>query len=1168
MEEQDDLTGGDGNPSGPAVSQPMAVDPNQVFQMFQQLTANSQAATDAALRAVNSMQSFVVSAGSSRPESSTGRNEDVTKVLKQPGVFEHERRDDQAKYWPEWAFTMRLWLGYLDPEYIQELSSVEQAPESVPGLAAMSAEQKARALKLYAILATYIRGPALKIVRSVETHNGFAGWGALISHLEARSRQRALALLDGLTSFQFGKRTTTEGIYEFERLVREYELAAGGGTTFSEELKIAALLRNAPASVKTQLQLSLSPSTTYSGLRSVLLSFDKSSINWTAQSTVNSALGTDDGKHHHDDGGNRPMEMDRVYEKGKGKGKGKTKGKGKQKGPPVPLPEKGKGKGKGKQKGKGAPSNSSSSGTTCWICGKQGHTSKTCWQKDKSVRQIEQGDAHPGPSAQNQPGSSTGPVQTTAQTSVGNVRRIAVVDFTGTPANKTGACRVCSSGSARAVEYFDLTLRDDEDDWCFPDPFAPQFDFSYESVCSGDFWSIRPVQINQVFEEQSCEEAVDVTLDLLGPNGWVEVKERFLVGPVQQPILCLGKFLQNGWGLNPSHDNKLLLTNGEGASIDVAFKNNSLLAQAFVRALNTSPCIVRLSEVMDKLSVQSGWRVVETDDLWIPVFVAASTTRFQSGEPAYKPEIWPYRTTVIRQNEQWELIDCNMPYMSEVLPFGRLGARSVCSLTIFHQASLQWDLFFSEPSACPAMFQFLGFRNPDHPFPTLADFHDVPAEDEGVGKEQLDLGEDPANPLRAEASIQADLPVEAVRHAPPPQVDPPAKIKVGVELTLESSLKSLRTGCQFLGLGKSGSKAVCWKRLLDHLQNFESQLAADVSRELYELDHRVPTAVAISQRPDDALVELHELTHLPTEPWCETCMQTKCKEDRALSMPRIGDELRSFPTFQFDFAYTKCTDSSSIDVPVADQPHVTTFVGVDNWTRSCLVVPVEEKGKKSLKRLTQEICKFLGRLGYEEVCLKSDNEPSCKQLQESVIVTRARLGLKTLSMYNPPGPGHETANARVERMIQTVRRQAMCLRLTVEKNYKVKLDNHACIWPWCFQHASFLIQRFQVHRQVGMTAHEQVSGGPYVGKLCQFAEPVLFRVAAKKKGDIAWHKGIWLGKNEENDRHIVQVLGTPLCSLKCEVCLGTIEALSMMNPLSRVSPKVSLRRWFLVVMKS
>lgn len=240
---------------------------------------------------------------------------------------------------------------------ISNETMVEENPDRIPNLAGMSDAMKTRSMKLYAILATYIRGPTLKIVRAVELHNGYAGWGALVTHLEPRSRQRALALLDGLTSFHFGKRTITEGVSEFERLVHEYELAAGGGTKFSEELKIATLLRNAPATIKPQLQLTLSSATTYTGLRNTLLAYDRASVNWNASNVVGGTLGSESVRPSMDTGGT--MDVDRITKgdyKSKGKGKdrykGDSKGKGKGKGKGPPLPYKGKG-GKGKDKDSG-----------------------------------------------------------------------------------------------------------------------------------------------------------------------------------------------------------------------------------------------------------------------------------------------------------------------------------------------------------------------------------------------------------------------------------------------------------------------------------------------------------------------------------------------------------------------------------------------------------------------------------------------------------------------------------------------------------------------------------------------------------------------------------------------------------------------------------------------
>ena len=47
----------------------------------------------------------------------------------------------------------------------------------------------------------------------------------------------------------------------------------------------------------------------------------------------------------------------------------------------------------------------------------------------------------------------------------------------------------------------------------------------------------------------------------------------------------------------------------------------------------------------------------------------------------------------------------------------------------------------------------------------------------------------------------------------------------GTALTVNSSLRALRAGCESFGLSKRGSKQMCLKRMLDHLQ-MQTLLAA------------------------------------------------------------------------------------------------------------------------------------------------------------------------------------------------------------------------------------------------------------------------------------------------------------------------------------------------------
>ena len=77
---------------------------------------------------------------------------------------------------------------------------------------------------------------------------------------------------------------------------------------------------------------------------------------------------------------------------------------------------------------------------------------------------------------------------------------------------------------------------------------------------------------------------------------------------------------------------------------------------------------------------------------------------------------------------------------------------------------------------------------------------------------------------------------------------------------------------------------------------------------------------------------------------------------------------------------------------------------------------------------------------------------------------------------------------------------------------------------WAIRHAAWLHTRFQVHA-TGKTSFFPVHLTGYTGAIVQFAECVWARdptdVAAEYKLDSRWRKGIWLGKVETSDEHIV-----------------------------------------------
>ena len=47
----------------------------------------------------------------------------------------------------------------------------------------------------------------------------------------------------------------------------------------------------------------------------------------------------------------------------------------------------------------------------------------------------------------------------------------------------------------------------------------------------------------------------------------------------------------------------------------------------------------------------------------------------------------------------------------------------------------------------------------------------------------------------------------------------------------------------------------------------------------------VPRRVAVPETPSDKDREAHELTHLPTQPWCSACVRAKGVDERHLRRP-------------------------------------------------------------------------------------------------------------------------------------------------------------------------------------------------------------------------------------------------------------------------------------------
>ena len=334
-------------------------------------------------------------------------------------------------------------MAIQDAKYRDELQQCEVA-DGFLSFSSFSEDTRERALRLYSVLASYLRGRPLKILKSVSSGNGYQVWRQLCDELQPRSRPRALALAQALTRFPHLKdgHSLLDYILSYERLVNDYEEVSP--QPYPEDWKISTLLAGLPSDMRRYLQMQVSDSTTYQSLRDKVLQFERSSSTWTSEQMlktlgIDKMLGTSDSS---------AMEVDRVEGKGRGgkkgdgksfrkgeykgkKGDGKSYRKGEYKGKKADGKQGKKGAGKswfkgGKGSGKKEGQQQKASGA-CFICGKTGHYAAECYQRAQQVQSPAEEIITPLSSSASSMISGTSSMPTSASRQ--NVRRVFEVDL-------------------------------------------------------------------------------------------------------------------------------------------------------------------------------------------------------------------------------------------------------------------------------------------------------------------------------------------------------------------------------------------------------------------------------------------------------------------------------------------------------------------------------------------------------------------------------------------------------------------------------------------------------------------------------------------------------------------------------------------------------------------
>ncbi|CAE7237302.1 unnamed protein product, partial [Symbiodinium sp. CCMP2456] len=253
------------------------------------------------------------------------------------------------------------------------------------------------------------------------------------------------------------------------------------------------------------------------------------------------------------------------------------------------------------------------------------------------------------------------------------------------------------------------------------------------------------------------------------------------------------------------------------------------------------------------------------------------------------------------------------------------------------------------------------------------------------------------------------------------------------------------------------------------------------------------------------------------EAWCEFCTMHKARSDKAVAAP---EPKRSVSLLSFDFGFTGREldpENKLITLCIKDRD--------TGWRES---IPTKRKGGlESTRFLTGEVVRLCNVLGYNDVTIRSDPEPSCLSLQQEIQKARGRLGQRT--RLEQAGEEEKASNGAAEEAVASTRQQACVLLSAYEHHTGKQVSSQHPLHAWAMRHGSWILNRYCVSRDQ-QTPFECTFQSPYTGKIVEFGECVMAmcRTAMANKpvkGSAKWVKSLWLGKANANDGHLVVTAG-------------------------------------------
>ena len=268
----------------------------------------------------------------------------------------------------------------------------------------------------------------------------------------------------------------------------------------------------------------------------------------------------------------------------------------------------------------------------------------------------------------------------------------------------------------------------------------------------------------------------------------------------------------------------------------------------------------------------------------------------------------------------------------------------------------------------------------------------------------------------------------------------------------------------------------------------------------------------VPREPSEFEKQKHNLTHIPFQPWCTSCVKGKAQAEPHKRTERIIED-SELPVIQCDYLMLKDTAGTG-GLKVLSM-YVRTF----GYGMSTVV---ETKGPTDMYATTWAV-KMLNFLGLSDIILQCDPEPSLIKWAESVKSKRTERTV----IRSSPRRSHQS-NGGVENYQEKLQGQVRTMLAAMQEHTKYRPSADNALMRWIVRHAAWLIPRFRGSEI--QSPFYRAMGGRYRGKLVEFGETVLAHLPEVGKGSgnpapklaDRWKSGVGLGKSDLTDEHLVR----------------------------------------------